>query len=247
MSKLRALVADDELMARRRMRRLLSALPDVEIVAECGSGEEALAELDRVEVDVAFLDIRMAGLSGLDVSEVAVELGVEVVLTTAHPEHAVAAFEHGALDYVLKPVEAERLATALTRVRRRLDMARVSSANPAAPSGGSALDRLPLEVRGEVRLVRPDDISHAVLDGGLVTVWVGAESLFTELSLNELERRLPAGSFERVHRQALLNLRRVDRLKPRPTGGYLALTTDGHEVPVSRQAARALRRRLGIG
>ena len=131
MSKLRALVADDELMARRRMRRLLSAMPDLEIVAECASGEEALAELDRVEVDVAFLDVRMAGLSGLDVSEVAVELGVEVVLTTAHPEHAVAAFEHGALDYVLKPVEAERLAAAITRVRRRLDTDRVSSANAA--------------------------------------------------------------------------------------------------------------------
>jgi two-component system, LytTR family, response regulator len=244
-SKLRVLVTDDELMARRRMRRLLSALPDVEIVAECASGEEALAELDRVEVDVAFLDVRMAGLSGLDVSEVAVELGVEVVLTTAHPEHAVRAFEHGVLDYVLKPVEAERLAAAIARVRRRLDTERVSRAAP--PPGDVAFERLALEVRGEVRLVRPDDISHAVLDGGLVTVWVGAEGLLTELSLNELERRLPAGSFERVHRRALLNLERVDRLKPCASGGYLALTTDGHEVPVSRQAARALRRRLGIG
>ena len=243
--KLRALFADDEQMARRRLRRLLSAMPDVEIVAECASGEEALAELDRIEVDVAFLDVRMAALSGLDVSEAAVELGVEVVLITAHPEHAVAAFERGALDYVLKPVEAERLEVAVARVRERLEAARARSAGtPGAPA---PLERLSLQVRGELRLVSPEDVSHALHDGQLVSVWVGAEQILTELSLNELERRLPAGAFERVHRRALLNLQRVDRLKPLPTGGYLAVTTDGHEVPVSRQAARALRRRLGIG
>jgi two-component system LytT family response regulator len=169
------------------------------------------------------------------------------VLTTAHPEHAVAAFEHGALDYVLKPVEAERLAAAIARVRRRIEADRASSASAPASLTGQTLDRLALEVRGEVRLVCPDDISHALHDGHLVSVWVGREQLFTELSLNDLERRLPAGKFERVHRRALLNLERVDRLKPLPTGGYLAVTSDGHEVPVSRQAARALRRRLGIG
>lgn len=242
MKKLRALFADDELMARRRMRRLLSALPDVEIVAECASGEEALAELDRLEVDVAFLDVQMAALSGLDVSEAAVELGVEVVLTTAHPEHALAAFEHGVLDYVLKPVEAERLATAIARVKKRLE----SSREPAAGSR-AAIERLALDVRGEVRLVRPGDISHAVVEGELVTVWIDSESVLTDLSLSELERRLPAGSFERVHRRALLNLAEVERLRPLPTGGYLAVTRAGHEVPVSRQAARSLRRRLGIG
>ncbi len=238
MKTLRALFADDELMARRRMRRLLAQMPDIEIVAECTSGEEALAELDRIEVDVAFLDVRMAALSGIEVSEVAIELGVEVVFTTAHPEHAVAAFEHGALDYVLKPVETERLAAAIARVRQRLESSRTSARSP--------IDRLALDVRGEVRLVSPDEISHALHDGNLVTIFVGNEALLTELSLNELERRLPEGSFERVHRRALVNLARIDRLKPLPSGGYLAVTREGHEVPVSRQAARALRRRLGI-
>lgn len=237
--KLRALFADDEAMARQRMRRLLRDIADVEVVAECASGEEALAEFEQQDVDVAFLDIQMAGASGLDVSDAAAELGVEVVFTTAHPEHAVAAFERGAVDYLLKPLEAERLAAAVARVSERLSRA------PAAQNEN--LDRLALEVRGELRVVDTQEISHALHDGQLVTVWVGGESILTELSLNELERKLPSGNFERVHRRALVNLRCVERLKPLPSGGYLAGLRDGHEVPVSRQAARALRKRLGIG
>ncbi|HEY8430642.1 MAG TPA: LytTR family DNA-binding domain-containing protein [Sandaracinaceae bacterium] len=233
-TKLRVLFADDELMARKRMRRLLEAMEGVEIVGEYGSGEEVLAALDRTDVDVVLLDVRMGAVSGLDVSDTAAELGVEVVLVTAHPEHAASAYERGAVDYVLKPVEPERLKKALDRVRERI---RVPRAEPA--------DRLALTVRGEVRLVSPDDVSHAILEGSLVTVYARGEALLTDLSLNELERRLPA-RFERVHRRALVNLARVERLKPLPSGGYIAVTDGGHEVPVSRQAARALRRRFGI-
>lgn len=239
---LKVLLADDEQMARRRLRRLLAAIEGVEIVAECKSGEEAIAELDRIDVDVALLDVRMGARSGLDVSDVAAELGVEVIFTTAHAEHAAAAFDRGVVDYVQKPVEAERLGLAITRARKRLD------APPARPTGAAGpIDRIALEVRGEVRLVDPDEISHATHDGHLVSVVVGREILLTEMSLNELGRRLPPDRFERVHRRALLNLARVARLRPQPSGGYLAITTDGHEVPVSRQAARALRRRLDIG
>lgn len=241
MTSLRVLFADDEEMARKRMRRLLSAMPGVAIVAECASGEEVLRELERVEVDAALLDVRMGPVSGLDAAELAAELGVEIVLVTAHPEHAVLAFEKGAIDYVLKPVEAERLAAALARVASRLE--RASADRPKARPDRSVLA---LEVRGEVRLIKPETISHALHDGSLVTVHAGGEALYTELSLNDLERKLSSDSFERVHRRALLSLAHVQRLKPLPTGGYLAITTDGHEVPVSRQAARALRRRLGI-
>ena len=244
MRSLRVLFADDEQMARRRIRRLLESIEGVEIVAECPSGEAALAELERIDIDVALLDVQMGAVSGLDVSEVAAELGVEVVFTTAHPAHAVTAYDRGAVDYVLKPVEAERLATAIARARARVEAHAPSERD--GPAKGS-LDRLALEVRGEVRLVRPDDVSHAVLEGELVTVWVGREAIVTELALNDLARRLPSPPFERVHRRAIVNLERVERLRPLPTGGYLARTRDGHDVPVSRQAARALRRRLGIG
>jgi two-component system LytT family response regulator len=240
---LRVLLVDDELMARRRLRRLLSAMADVEVVAECESAEAALVQLDSLDVDVALLDIQMPGRSGLEVSQVAAEWGVEVVFTTAHPEHAAAAFDRGVADYVLKPIEEARLALALSRVRQRLATVEPvgGPVSPAPPA------RLALTVRGEVRLLDPATISHAELDGPLVTVWVGNEALLTDLSIQELARRLPAGQFERVHRRVLVNLSRVERLKPQPSGGYLATTTSGHEVPVSRQSARLLRRRLGIG
>ncbi len=108
------------------------------------------------------------------------------------------------------------------------------------------LDRLPISTRGGVVLLDPKNISHAILEGELVTVFAGAEKYLTDFSLNELEERLGKGRFERVHRRALLNLSHVARLEPLETGGYFARTNQGHSVEVSRQAARDLRKRLGL-
>jgi two-component system LytT family response regulator len=241
---LRVLIADDELMARKRIRRMLSAIPNLQVVAEASSGDEALGLLDSLDIDLALLDIQMPGKTGLELTDLAAEWGVEVVFTTAHPEHAVEAFDKGVADYVMKPVQESRLATAISRVRQRL------ASPPASSSDASKLprsDRLALSVGTEVRLVDPLDISHAEIDGELVTVWVGKEAILTDLSLQQIERKLPQGQFERVHRRALINLSKVLRLRPLPSGGYLAITSEGHEVPVSRQSARLLRKRLGIG
>ncbi len=235
---IRVLFADDEQMARKRMRRLLEAISDVEIVAECESGEAVMRELDRIDVDLALLDIHMGAVSGLEASALADELGVHVIFTTAHEVHALEAFARGAVDYVLKPIEEERLAQAIGRARHRIEEA---TPNRAAPP----LDRIALEVRGDVRLVKPADITHAIHDGQLVTVFVSGEALLTSKSLTELEAALP--SLTRVHRRALLSLAHVERLRPQDTGGYLAVVSGGEEVPVSRQAARELRRKLGIG
>lgn len=242
--RLRTLIADDEQMARKRVRRLLEARDDVEIVAEVASGEAALATLESIEVDLAILDVQMPGLSGLDVSSAAAELGVHVVFTTAHSEHAVQAFERGAVDYVMKPLDEARLGLAIQRVKARATAE--SAPTSTATTETAPFDRLALRVRGEVRLVRAEDVEHATLDGELVTVVTKGERLLTELSLQELERRLIGPSFWRVHRRALLNLAHVERLRPLPTGGYVAITFAGDEVPVSRQEARRLRQRLGL-
>jgi two-component system LytT family response regulator len=242
------LIADDEQMARKRVRRLLEARDDVEIVAEVASGEATLATLESIEVDLAILDVQMPGLSGLDVSSAAAELGVHVVFTTAHSEHAVAAFERGAVDYVMKPLDEARLGLAIERVKARViaESAALASTTSSSTTPEAPFERLALRVRGEVRLVRVEDVEHATLDGELVTVVAKGERLLTELSLQELERRLAGPSFWRVHRRALLNLAHVERLRPLPTGGYVAITVGGDEVPVSRQEARKLRQRLGL-
>ena len=106
--------------------------------------------------------------------------------------------------------------------------------------------RLPVSTRDGILLVDPRDLSHATFDGALVTLHLPGRTLLTDLSLQDLEDRLPAGAFERVHRRALVNLEKIDRLEPLETGGYTARMPGGDAVPISRQAARRLRRRLGL-
>ena len=245
---LRVLIADDEEMARKRLRRLLAALPNVEVIAECASGDAALSALETLELDVAVLDVQMPGLDGLVVSEAAADLGVEVILATAHTEHAITAFDRGVVDYVLKPVDPARLALAIDRARARIAAVRAPIAAGAQPASAPAAlaERLAVTVRGEVRLIVVANIAYAMLEGELVQLRVGDELVWTELTLQELETRLAGGPFVRVHRRALLNLAQVDRLRPVSTGGYVAITHTGDEVPVSRQEARRLRQRLGV-
>ncbi|MFY0573391.1 LytR/AlgR family response regulator transcription factor [Cystobacter fuscus] len=207
---LRILIADDELVARKRLARLLAALPGTTV---CGEVSDAQAVLDTVRaggVDVVLLDIHMPGLSGLDALALLPEGGPQVILITAHPDHAVEAFEHGAVDYVLKPVEASRL-------QKALDRARPLRASPQEPV---RLDRLPIPTRQGIVLVAPETISHATLEDELVTVFTAQGDYLTDFSLQELVDRLPTEGFHRVHRRALLNLAQVTRLEPLETGGY---------------------------
>jgi two-component system, LytTR family, response regulator len=244
---LRVLIADDELLARKRLARLLSAMPDVEVCGEVADGDAVLAAARAGGLDVILLDIHMPGLSGLDALSLLPEDGPRVILCTAHAEHAVDAFEYGAVDYVLKPVEAARLQKALERARARLvPKEGQEPARGQAAAGTKGLARLPIPTRQGIVLVDPDTISHATLEGELVTVFTTQGEFLTDFTLNELTDKLPVEGFQRVHRRALLNLAHVTRLEPLETGGYIARTTRGHSVEVSRQSARELRRMLGL-
>jgi two-component system, LytTR family, response regulator len=229
---MKVLLADDESMARQRLERLLKALPDVALTRSCQSAEEVLDEVRKRPVDVLLLDIQMPGLTGLEAVQLLPEPRPYVIFCTAHREHAVEAFDHGAVDYLLKPVDPARLRKALERARRQLE------------SRGVA--QLPIVTRHGIRLLRPEDISHVVLDGELATVFTATEQLLTDASLQELQDKLAPFGFERVHRRALLHLGRVARLTPLETGGFLAHVRPGQEVEISRQVARELRRRLGL-
>lgn len=235
---LRVLIADDEELARRRLLRLLGELAGVEIAGECSNGAEVLAFLrGDVAVDVVLLDIRMPGLDGIETGALFPEQGPEIIYTTAYGEHALAAFDVGAVDYLLKPIETLRL-------RRALDRVRVQPFEPIAD--GLALQRLAVATRGGVVLIDPRELSHATFDGTLVSLHRDGGVVLTDYSLQDLEERLPAAAFERVHRRALVNLERIERLEPLSTGGYRAHMRGGGVVQIARQAARRLRRRLGI-
>ena len=249
---LRVLIADDELVARKRLTRLLGALPETSICGEAADGEAVLEAVKAGGVDVVLLDIHMPGLSGMDALALLPAPAPHVIFVTAHADHAVEAFEHGAVDYVLKPVEASRLQKALERVRARLAPPAPEPRPPEVPRGTATeqlartLARLPVPTRQGIVLVAPETISHATLEDELVTVFTTQGDYLTDFTLQELVDRLPPEGFHRVHRRALLNLTHVNRLEPLETGGYLARTTRGHTVEVSRQSARELRRMLGL-
>jgi len=245
----RVIVCDDEMMARMRILRLLEETQQTELVVECDSADAVLARLEKEEFDVALLDINMPGKTGIDLVRAMPEERPYVVFLTAHPEHALEAFDVGAIDYLLKPVDRPRLEKALDRARKHLDKderpAR-DAGGAGGPNGRSPMPKLAVPTKGGVVLLNPHDVTHAVFDGALVTVYTKDQKLLTDFTLQELEAKLPPGVFERVHRRALLNLDHTERLEPVPSGGYTAKVTGGHGVDVSRQAARKLRRWLGL-
>jgi two-component system LytT family response regulator len=243
---LRVLVVDDEATARRRMQRMLSEIEGVEVAGERDSAEAMLATLEEDDVDVVLLDIQMTGMSGLNARAKIPEDGPYVIFATAHPEHAVKAFELGAVDYVLKPIDDTRLRLAIERAKKHY----ARRPGPEARSAQGPLARLAIETTKGIVLVAPEDVSHAVLDGALVTVHVsetpGASRAYvTDMQLVDLEKRL-GDLVERVHRKAVISFGFVARLEPQPTGGYLAHMKNGDRVEISRQSARRIRRRLGI-
>jgi two-component system LytT family response regulator len=239
---LRVLVCDDELMARKRAVRLLGEIPGIEAVIECESGDQVLARLRDEEVDIAILDVNMPERNGIDTVLAMPEDRPYIVFLTAHPEHAVKAFEIGAVDYVVKPADEARLAKAIDRARTFLDRGSADGAKEPA-----RLAKLAIATHDGATLVSLADITHATFDGALVTVHTQARTILTDDTLQDLEAKLePNGSFERVHRRALVNLDHVERLESVDSGGYVACLSTGKRVDVSRQSARKLRRRLGL-
>ena len=247
---LRVLVADDEAIARKRLVRLLAAMPDVVLAGECADAHEVLERVRAGGIDVVLLDIQMPELSGIEALQLFPADGPVVIFCTAHTAHAVAAFDVGAIDYLLKPIERRppaQGAGARARSRRAPALPPTSwRASRAAATGDKPLDRLALPTRQGIVLLDPLTVSHAELDGELVTVHTLDAQYLSALSLQELESRLPGDRFARVHRRALVNLEHVVRLEPNEVGGYTARTRGGHAVEVSRQAARDLRKRLGL-
>ena len=242
----RVVVADDEPLARERLRMLLAAHPAHEVVAECEDGAQAVEAIATLEPDIVFLDIRMPALSGIEVVE-ALAAGEgpvpAVVFVTAYDEYALRAFEVSALDYLLKPVDQERLDRALAKSARR-------AAAPAAP--GAALDPALQAFLETLRAERAYPARFLVRDAkGLYFVradeveWVDAQGNYVALhargrvhlvrdTMRAFERKLDPARFVRVHRSAIVNLDHVQRLEPHAHGEYVITLRDGTRLTSSR-------------
>jgi DNA-binding LytR/AlgR family response regulator len=234
---IRALLVDDEAPARSELRYLLAAHPEVEVVGEAASAAEALKLASVVPYDVVFLDVEMPGLSGLEAARlVAGRRGrPQLVFVTAHEQYAVDAFAVEALDYLLKPVEPERLA----QVVRRLSGARRPAAAP--------VEKIPVVSGGQTVLLDWDDVHYARADGDYSRIHTYDRSYLCTQSLRQLEGALP-GRFARIHRSYLVNLAKVAAVK-RAGPDRLRLALDDKErteLDVARRQSKAVRERLRI-
>lgn len=250
--RLKAILADDEVLAREGLRLLLSADNDVEVVAECSSGRETIAALREQQADVLFLDIQMPGTDGFGVIE---EIGIAhlpvVVFVTAHDEYAVRAFEVEALDYVTKPLESERIRNTLRRVRERL----------AAQAGPITQEQLKfaLAVLGDVSTAREKHPKRILVPNGtkdiFVTVdeieWIEADSYYSCLhvgpkrymlreTIKQLAATLDPNTFIRVHRSAIVNINYVrEILREGPNEGWVVLS-NGERLKMSKPGWQSL-------
>ena len=250
---IRAVVVDDEPLARARLRRLLGAHADVEVVAEAANGDEAAGAVLRERPDVVFLDVEMPGSSGVEaLRTLRASLGEDAcpaaIFTTAFEQHAAAAFELDGVDYLLKPVEAPRLAQALERLRRRLGE-RAASMTSAATTATASGQTGHLAALAGARIVTLsfDEIACLTVEGGLVFAHTGRGRHRVRSTLNELEERLPTPPFVRVSRSAILSLAWIEHLEPEDSGTFRARLRAplSLSLAVSRRRARELRGLLG--
>jgi len=240
LKKISTIIADDEPLARERIRTLLADEPDVEIVAECADGAQAFQETQQRRPDLLFLDVQMPRLDGFEVLEALSPGPLPVVIfTTAHDEHAIRAFEFNALDYLLKPFTEARFKMALQKARARRD----ESSRPADPQLKALLGQLHAPVAGAGRILvrsaerilflRPAEIVRAEAAGNYVVLHAGKEQHIIRETISALEARLAPAGFMRISRSALVNLACIREIQPGGSGRYSLLLKDGTRLDMT--------------
>jgi two-component system LytT family response regulator/two-component system response regulator LytT len=255
------LVVDDEQLAREELCFLLGQIEDVDIVGQAADGVAALRQAGALEPDLMFLDVQMPGLTGFEVARRMVEADIlpQLVFVTAFDQYAIEAFSVNAVDYLLKPIDAARLAQAIDRVRRRLaseqasklplspeDLERVVAAVQARQG---RRDQLAVRVGERFVLVQMDEIVHASLvDEAIVVVTNAVSGTSNYRTLDELQARLDGEIFWRVHRSHLVNITKIKEIVPWFSRNYLLKMKDPKttEIPVSRSQTRRLREYLQL-
>jgi len=218
---LRVLIVDDEPMARARLRRMLGAEHGVHILGECSNGEEAASALSRLKPDLVFLDIQMPGMDGFGaLHRASAAWRPHVVFVTAFSEHAVDAFEHGAVDYLLKPYSRERLRLSLERARAGLQRA-----SPGASE--SFPERLPVPVGHRLRMVPVQSIDCVIAQLNYVELHVGAERLSLRETMAAMESQLDPRHFVRIHRSRIVRIAAVTEIETLESGQYVFRLASG--------------------
>jgi two-component system LytT family response regulator len=237
-AKIRTVIVDDEPLARSNLVVLLGRHPQIEVVAQCGSGIEALDEIRRSKPDLVFLDVQMPECDGFDVLE---QLGADqpraIVFVTAYDQYALRAFEAGALDYLLKPFDNARFERALQRAKQNLQGDRPSPHKP---------ERIIVKSAGQVLFVRHAEIDWVEAADYYSCLHVGNRTHLVRRSMADLESQLDPATFCRVHRSAIVNLNRVAGLQTGAEGESEVLLHNGEKLRLSRRYRAQLQERLGL-
>jgi two-component system, LytTR family, response regulator len=251
--KVRVLVADDEPLARERLRTLLTREEWVDLVAECPNGTDTIEAIDRLQPDLVFLDVQMPGANGFDVIEAVGPARMPlVVFVTAYDHYALRAFDVHALDYLLKPFDRQRFHEALVRARQQLDrrsggdlerrlLELVQDLKPAS----HRLERFVIKSGGRVFFVRADEIDWIEAAGNYVKLHVGSDAHLFRETMNALELQLDPDTFFRIHRSHIVNIERVKELQPWFNGEYVVFLRNGTRLTLSRGYREKLQDRIG--
>ncbi len=253
---IRTILVDDEKLAIQGLEIRLEKFDDIEIVDTCSNGREAIRKIKTLKPDLVFLDIQMPGFDGFSVVQGVMEIEPPLfIFVTAYAEHAVRAFEASAIDYLVKPVEEDRLADAMDRVRKRLTEKRgseeieklknvLSEVAPGAmadfenaeePTAASRYEKLiNVKDRGQIFRVDVDTIERIDAAGDYMCIYTADNSLILRETMKDLEKRLDPRNFQRVHRSTIVNLSQVREVKPHTNGECFLVLGSGAQVKVSR-------------
>lgn len=251
---IRTIIVDDEKLAIQGLQLRLEKFPDVEVIDTCSNGREAIRKIKTEKPDLVFLDIQMPGFDGFSVVKGIMEIEPPlIVFVTAYQEHAVRAFEANAVNYLMKPVDEDKLADTMERVRTRLAekhaaeeaeklkyvLAEVApDAIEAMPDEGEATGRyerlINIKDRGQIFRVDVDSIERIEAAGDYMCIYTADNSLILRETMKDLERRLDPRVFQRVHRSWIVNLNQVRQVKPHTNGECFLVLESGADVKVSR-------------
>jgi two-component system LytT family response regulator len=240
--RLTAILVDDEELARQLLREYVQAVPDVEIVAECANGFQAVKAIGEHKPDLVFLDVQMPKLDGLEVLEL-IGRDVAVIFTTAYDSYAMRAFDAHAVDYLLKPFSLERFKTAVERARQRIgqQMPPAAELTVEARGPGKHPARIVVKDGAKVHVIPVEKLDYAEAQDDYVALHSEGKSYLKQQTISSLEAMLDPQQFVRIHRSYLVNLERIARIEPYTKDSRVVVLASGAQLPVSRTGYERLK------
>jgi len=253
MARLKLLIVDDEPLARERIREMLRADPQIEVIGDCSNGDDAIEAVKTFRPDILLLDIQMPGTDGFGVLEALDPQDIPcVIFITAYDQYAVKAFEVYALDYLLKPFDRERFTRAIERGKQHVLKERNSSLNDRVlavlneiKNKPEYLERLVIRTNGHIFFIKTEEIDWLEAEGNYVRLHSGKESYLLRDAISSLENQLDPKRFLRIHRSAIVNINRIQELQPWFHGEYRVILQDGVQLTLSRSYRDKLNELVG--